>query len=124
MHLVNSSPSNNVGNDVSDTVMGCTQNAHLTRFGDLSFQTYSKMCQKFDAGTPGIGWRNLAGWLDLKVEDVEEIKMRENKAHHIIQRWGAATENTEAKFVQILEEHGITRLADKIKAELNNSISI
>ncbi|CAB4035875.1 ---NA--- [Paramuricea clavata] len=156
---VNSSQPNNAGNNVSDTVMGCTpplnifvannvlepvvenrqpelllpqcvpaamasndlqvNNPHLTRFGGLSFKTYNKMCEDFDAGTAGIGWKDLAGWLDLKFEDVKPIEIKENKSSQLIQRWAVATENTVSKFVKILEKHGMTYLADEIRTELN-----
>jgi hypothetical protein len=92
---------------------------HLTRFGGLSVQTYDKICVTFDVGPPGKDWRALAGWLVLKVEVVDQIGMKEYKTNQVIKTWAAETKNTVARFVQILEKHGMTYLADKIKAELN-----
>ncbi|CAB3977568.1 Membrane glyco [Paramuricea clavata] len=97
-------------------------NPHLTVFDDLSLQIYDEICGTFDGGAPLKDWRALAGWLDLTVKDVKGIEIRENnyKTSQVIQRWAVATENTVAKFVKILEEHGMTCLADKI----NNCIRI
>jgi hypothetical protein len=94
---------------------------HLTRFGGLSFQTYDEICVTFDVGPPGKDWRALAGWLDIKVEVVDQIGMKEYKTNQVIKTWAVETKNTVARFVKILEEekHGMTYLADKIKAELN-----
>ena len=94
---------------------------HLTRFGGLSFQTYDEICVTFDVGPPGKDWRALAGWLVLKVEVVDQIGMKEDKTNQVIKTWAVETRNTVARFVRILEEetHGMTYLADKIKAELN-----
>ncbi|CAB4040430.1 Tumor necrosis factor receptor superfamily member 6 [Paramuricea clavata] len=164
--FVDPSQSNNVGNDVSGTVMGYTptnnvlampsgpgmqdkppetvlqdglpetlipqrapaavtpnylqvNDPHLTRFDDLSSQIYNEICGTFDAGTAGIGWTDLAGWLDLTVKDVKTIRIVEDKTNQLIQRWAVETENTVARFVAILEKHKMTCLVDKINTELN-----
>ena len=87
-----------------------------TRFDCYPVELYSNICCTFDNGSPFQDAMALAGWLDITVNQNRAIEKKENRTDLIINSWMKRRENTVAKFVQILNDHGMTHLADEIKA--------
>ena len=72
----------------------------------------------FDCGPIGKDWRALAGWLNLSFKEVRRIENEQYRTQQIIQIWAAKKENDLQKFLQILNDKGMTQLAAQITEEM------
>jgi hypothetical protein len=87
-----------------------------TSFDFYPLNLYKEICRTFDNGPPLKNAEALACWLGITVNENREFEKRENKTDLIIKSWMESRENTVAKFVEILNAHGMTRLVDEINA--------
>ena len=92
-------------------------NSPVSILDNLPYGTCKKIYEAFDTDSDLMNWRQLAAWLGLKVKDVKRIEGMGSKfTQNVIQTWETQAGNDIDKFINILREENMTKLADEMEA--------
>ena len=86
----------------------------------MPFDLFAKIEETFETPAGVKSWKDLAAWLGLNLNDVQQIKNKDSKTCRVIQIWETEAGNDVPKFKSILREKKMTSLADGIKAWLKS----